>query len=57
MLVATCSHGIPWGGECRECNLAAARWLVEQWGAEIDEGRRVIAEAGKLEKHEVPDAA
>jgi hypothetical protein len=43
MLGTTCSHGNTWA-DCPECKLAAARWLVDQWGSEVDEARRVIAE-------------
>jgi hypothetical protein len=50
MLGNQCSHGAKWG-ECRECKLAAARWLVDQWGTEIDAARAVIAEAETVKTH------
>jgi hypothetical protein len=53
MIGDKCSHGVKWGDECGECKLAAARWLVAQWGSEIDDARKVIAEA-EAKTEEVP---
>jgi hypothetical protein len=52
MLANQCSHNAKWG-ECRECKLAAARSLVDQWGSEIDAARAVIAEASRERMEEL----
>ncbi len=38
----TCSHGIPWSLQCRECDLVSAREVVRHFGALVDEARAVI---------------
>lgn len=45
----TCSHGIPWADNCRECNLVSARELVAHWGHQVDEARALIATADKAD--------
>lgn len=52
MLGDQCSHSAKWG-ECRECEVAAARWLVDQWGSEIDVARAVLAEASRERMEEL----
>ena len=41
----TCSHYVPWGEDCPQCNLASARELVAHWGEKIDEARALISRA------------
>jgi len=45
MLGETCSHGIKWACQCRECDLVSAREFVQRWGPMVDEARAKIAEA------------
>ncbi|MDR6421349.1 hypothetical protein J2801_003637 [Paraburkholderia phenoliruptrix] len=45
MLGETCSHGITWSCQCRECDLIAARETVRHFGSMVDEARAMIAEA------------
>jgi hypothetical protein len=45
MLGETCSHGIKWSCQCRECDLIAARETVRHFGSMVDEARAKIAEA------------
>ncbi|MFM0537889.1 hypothetical protein PQR06_07365 [Paraburkholderia graminis] len=52
MLGETCSHGIKWACQCRECDLVSAREFVQRWGPMVDEARAKIAEA-EMEEQEV----
>lgn len=47
-----CSHGKPWKDYCPACELVSARETVRHWGREVDEARKVIAEAVV----EIPDS-
>ena len=44
MLGETCSHGIKWGDECKECQLVWDRETVRRWKPIVDEAERRIAE-------------
>jgi hypothetical protein len=47
MLGETCSHGIKWSCQCRECDLVSAKEFVLRWGPMVDEARAKIADAEK----------
>lgn len=49
----TCSHGVPWSSQCRECDLVSAREAVRHWGPVVDEARRVI-ESAESDETEAP---
>ncbi|WP_157661651.1 hypothetical protein [Burkholderia ubonensis] len=40
-----CSHGKTWHEHCPACALISARETVRHWGMEVDDARKVIAEA------------
>ncbi|KVT86318.1 hypothetical protein WT25_11230 [Burkholderia territorii] len=40
-----CSHGKTWKDYCPACALIRAQETVRQWGSEVDDARKVIAEA------------
>lgn len=40
-----CSHGKTWRDYCPACALVSARETVRHWGREVDDARKVIAEA------------
>lgn len=44
-MTTTCSHGIRWECDCRECDLVSAREVVSHWGSLVDAARAVIANA------------
>jgi hypothetical protein len=45
MTTQTCRHGLRLTEPCRECALAKAQEIDRRFGPEVDEARRVIAEA------------
>lgn len=53
MLGETCSHGVKWACQCRECDLVSAREFVQRWGPMVDEARAKIAAIEKMEEGEV----
>lgn len=53
MLGETCSHGVKWACQCRECDLVSAREFVQRWGPMVDEARAKIEAIEKMEEGEV----
>lgn len=37
-----CSHGKNLGESCRDCDIARAKEVINQWGDEVDRARRII---------------
>jgi hypothetical protein len=37
-----CSHGKTLGEPCRQCDIARAKDVINQWGDEVDRARRIV---------------
>lgn len=46
-MLGTCSHGVKWGVECKECDLISARETVRRRKPVVEEAEHLIAEFTK----------